>query len=347
MARIDVTVRGAGIFGLSVAYACLQSGARVRVVDPHGPGAGASGGLVGALAPHVPEGWNPKKAFQFESLILSRSFWPEVEALSGLASGYAATGRLQPLADARAVELARAREAGAAELWEGKAAWQVIPAAEAGAWVPPSPSGVLVRDTLTARLHPAQAVASLAAAVQALGGEVVREAGDEGAVVWATGAAGLETLSRELGRNVGTGVKGQAAVLDLDVRDAPQLFVDGLHVVPHGDGTTAVGSTSERDYADPSATDAALDDVVARARAAVPALAEPRVLHRWAGVRPRAKSRAPMLGAWPDRPGHFIANGGFKIGFGIAPLAGQVMADLVLEGRGRIPEGFGVAASLR
>ena len=23
-------------------------------------------------------------------------------------------------------------------------------------------------------------------------------------------------------------------------------------------------------------------------------------------------------GAWPDRPGHFIANGGFKIGFGMA-----------------------------
>ena len=36
--------------------------------------------------------------------------------------------------------------------------------------------------------------------------------------------------------------------------------------------------------------------------------------YRWAGLRPRARSRAPMLGAWPGRPGHFIANGGFKIG---------------------------------
>ncbi|MDP5364989.1 MAG: FAD-dependent oxidoreductase, partial [Paracoccaceae bacterium] len=67
MAMADVTVLGAGIFGLSVAWACVQRGARVRVIDPHGPGAGSSGGIVGALAPHVPEQWNDKKAFQFDS----------------------------------------------------------------------------------------------------------------------------------------------------------------------------------------------------------------------------------------------------------------------------------------
>ena len=32
MARVDVTVRGGGIFGLSIAWACLQRGARVRVI---------------------------------------------------------------------------------------------------------------------------------------------------------------------------------------------------------------------------------------------------------------------------------------------------------------------------
>ena len=78
----------------------------------------------------------------------------------------------------------------------------------------------------------------------------------------------------------------------------------------------------------------------------MPALAEAPVIARWAGVRPRARSRAPMLGAWPDRPGHFIANGGFKIGFGMAPKVAQVMADLVLEGLAEIPDGFRVEASL-
>ena len=46
----DVTVRGAGVFGLSVAWACARRGAKVRVIDPFGPAAGASGGIVGALA---------------------------------------------------------------------------------------------------------------------------------------------------------------------------------------------------------------------------------------------------------------------------------------------------------
>ena len=77
MAASEVTVRGAGIFGLSIAYACLSQGARVHVIDPHGPGAGASGGLVGALAPHVPENWNAKKAFQLRALLMAEAFWAE------------------------------------------------------------------------------------------------------------------------------------------------------------------------------------------------------------------------------------------------------------------------------
>jgi glycine/D-amino acid oxidase-like deaminating enzyme len=54
-----------------------------------------------------------------------------------------------------------------------------------------------------------------------------------------------------------------------------------------------------------------------------------------------------MLGAWPGRPGHFVANGGFKIGFGMAPKMAEVMVDLVLDGRDAIPAGFRVEASLR
>lgn len=68
---VDITVRGAGVLGLSIAWACVLRGARVQVVDPFGPAAGSSGGLVGALAPHVPENWNPKKAFQLESLLMA------------------------------------------------------------------------------------------------------------------------------------------------------------------------------------------------------------------------------------------------------------------------------------
>src|SRR6056297_3598152 len=121
MTMADVTVRGAGIFGLSVAWACARRGARVQVIDPAGPGAGASGGVVGALAPHVPENWNDKKAFQFDALVMADAFWAEVEQVSGVTAGYGRTGRLQPLADDRAIALAEARASEAAVLWQGRA----------------------------------------------------------------------------------------------------------------------------------------------------------------------------------------------------------------------------------
>ncbi|SDO89268.1 Glycine/D-amino acid oxidase [Lutimaribacter pacificus] len=337
---VDVTVRGAGIFGLSIAWACMERGASVRVVDPHGPGAGSSGGLVGALAPHVPENWNDKKAFQLDSLLMAETFWAGVAAAGGADPGYARTGRLQPVMDARGLELAQERAKGAQALWQNRAVWEVKRAVSVGDWAPTSPSGWLIHDTLSARMHPRRACAALVAALQARGAGIVAEAADEGVVIWATGVAGLEAISRATGTTFGNGVKGQAALLRLDRRDAPQLFADGVHIVPHADGTVAVGSTSERDYDAPGTTDAQLDTVLDKARAAVPALRDAPVIERWAGVRPRSKSRAPVLGVHPLRPGQFIANGGFKIGFGMAPKVAQVMADLVLDGVDAIPDGF-------
>jgi glycine oxidase len=343
MARPDVTVRGAGIFGLSIAWACLQRGARVRVIETAHPGAGSSGGLVGALSPHVPEAWNVKKAFQLESLLMAGSFWAEVEAASGLLSGYARAGRLQPLADDTAIVAARRRAEEAQVLWQGTATWQVI-AATGSEWEPQSPSGWLVEDTLSARLSPRMALAALVSALKAGGAAMGGE--ETGAVIHATGVTGLADLSSALGVTVGSRVKGQALAVRFDASNAPQLFVDGLHIVPHADGTVAIGSTSETSWIT-NQPDAKVDGLLEKAVAAVPALNGAEVTARWAGIRPKAASRAPVLGAWPGRPGQFIANGGFKIGFGMAPKVAQVMADLVLDGRDSIPAEFGVEALLQ
>ncbi len=346
MATVDVTIRGAGIFGLSVAWACVRRGARVRVVDPGGVGAGASGGVVGALAPHVPENWNVKKAFQLESLLMAGPFWAGVEAVSGVSSGYARTGRLQPVVDEAGLALARARTETAAGLWKDQAVWEVI-GAEEPAWAPLSPTGYLIRDTLSALIHPRRACESLAAALDARGCPVLEEAEEAGQVVHATGWAGLTELSEALSSPVGVGVKGQAVLLrHAAPPDARQLFADDLHIVPHADGTVAVGSTTEREFDAPDTVDGASDALIERAIEHVPILHGAAVVSRWAGVRPRARSRAPMLGPWPGRAGHFIANGGFKIGFGMAPKVAEIMADLVLEGRDGIPDDFRVEANL-
>ena len=345
MATAEVTVYGAGIFGLSVAYACALRGARVTVIDPNGVAAGSSGGLVGALAPHVPEQWNDKKAFQFDSLMMQGTFWAEVADRSGMETGYARSGRLQPLADDAAIALAQARGQGAKTLWQGRADWTVI-VAPAGNWVPPSPSGKVIYDTLAGLIHPRQATRALAQAFRSLGGQIVASGDPAGQVVWATGWRGLVDMTAQHHRQVGNGVKGQAALLKYDSGGAPQLFADALHIVPHLDGTVAIGSTTEREFDDPNTPDDKLEDVVARARAAFPVLQAAPVIERWAGVRPRSRTRAPMLGAHPFQSGAFVANGGFKIGFGMAPKVGQVMANLILEGIDDIPAGFRAEANL-
>ncbi|MDV7144875.1 FAD-binding oxidoreductase [Tropicimonas sp. TH_r6] len=340
-------MRGAGIFGLACAWEMQRRGAKIRVIDTKGVFSGCSGGIVGALAPHVPERWNPKKQFQFEALIRAESFWADIAAASGMETGYARTGRLQPILDEEGLTRARERGEEAKTLWQGKADWNVVRAEEFGDWAPASPSGWLIHETLSARLHPRQAGSALAAAFEAAGGEIlIGEAENEGRTLWATGAAGLADLSEDLGKKVGAPIKGQAALLKLDNPDAPQYLAESTHGIPHYDGTLAIGSTTEREYDDPFSIDAQIDEVVARAKLACPALADAPVIDRWAGLRPRSRTRAPMLGPWPGREGQFVANGGFKIGFGISAMVAKTMADLILDGGDQIPERFRVEDNL-
>ncbi|WP_339912952.1 NAD(P)/FAD-dependent oxidoreductase, partial [Sulfitobacter litoralis] len=272
-------------------------------------------------------------------------FWQEVEQAGGGNAGYARNGRLQPVADDAALALAQQRTETAEALWQGQATWSVIRATDTQ-WQPDSPTGWLIYDTLSGLIHPRRACDALVRALAAKGVTVQAEGADRGQVLWATGVAGLEQMTANHTRLVGAGVKGQAALLQYDAGGLPQLFAGGVHMIPHSDGTVAIGSTTERNYSTPDQTDAQLDDVIAAARAAVPVLRDAPVITRWAGVRPRSRSRAPMLGPLPDAPGYFVANGGFKIGFGMAPKVAEVMADLMLEGRDIIPDGFRVEDNL-
>ena len=346
MATADVTILGAGVFGLSIAFCCSLRGARVRVIDPAGVAAGASGGFVGALAPHTPDLWLPKKQFQLESLLYSRSFWPEVEANSNMMTGFSNHGRLQPINEERLVALALSRISDAEQNWGDKAKWEVVSANQVGDWAPPSVTGQLIYDTLSAHIHPLKATYALARAVENLGGVITPAGARQGIIIDARGWQGLIDISETLKQEVGNGVKGQAALLDFYSPGKPQLFSDGLHIVPHLDGTVGIGSTSERYFKSPTNTDEQLDDLIAKAKKLFPVLKDAPVISRWAGVRPRAFTRAPMLGQHPVNQDWFIANGGFKIGFGMAPKIGQVMADLVLDGVDNIPNDFRASASL-
>lgn len=330
----QITVMGAGVAGLALAWELARRGAPVRVLEAAHPGAGASGGVVGALAPHAPDGWTPAKALQLQALQMAPAFWADVAATGGTDPGFARTGRVQPLTDAAAIARAEARAVEAAQHWGSAFTWSVRRAAD----IPGLRlnCGYVAHDTLTARIAPRRAVAALVSALAAH--KIAVEPGHEPpgsaeTVVWATGAAGLTATG------LGGPEKGQAALLAAGLHGAPVVTAPGLYVVPHADGTVAVGSTSERGVTG-TGTDAQLDALIQQARTLCPDLADAPVIERWAGLRPRAASRQPVLGPLPGQPGHFILNGGFKTGFALAPLMAAIMADLLLHGTDRIPPGW-------
>jgi glycine/D-amino acid oxidase-like deaminating enzyme len=358
----DVLVVGAGIFGLACARACLARGLSVIVADRDGPGAGASGGLVGALSPHPPERWNCKKAFQHDALHGAEAWWQAVAREGGVDPGFRRCGRLIPLATPAARDLALARAEGALRHWP-EARWTIVAPDHLPGWLDPAttPFGA-VWETLSARLHPRRAVAALAAAVTARGGAIRtgwqaeevsagRVGFDRGTltartVVLAAGTGAFPLIAALTGRTLGQGVKGQAALLAAEARDCPMIYTDGLYIVPHAEGTVAVGSTSETAFADAQATDARLDALIDRARRISPALRDAPVLERWAGLRPRAPRPDPMLGPLPGDPQVLAATGGFKTGFGLAPAVGAALAAMAAGETPPLPPGFTVAEHL-
>ncbi|MEM9779547.1 MAG: FAD-binding oxidoreductase [Pseudomonadota bacterium] len=354
----DVLVVGAGIFGLSVAWAAHYRGLRVRVLEADRIASGASGGVVGALSPHVPDQWNPKKQFQFEALSTAARHWAEVDRISGLTSGYGRTGRLMPLPSAEAAGRAAARAADATQNWGTVARWETV--AGHSLIAPAQAPHGLIHETLSARLFPRAACLSLAQALRELGveisehtqitrvaqGRVETSAGPIAAdqIVLAAGVPGFALMAPLLGQSTGVGVKGQAALLKAALPpDTPIFFHDGLYVIPHAEGMVAVGSTSENRFDDATTTDQQLDTLLARAAVLCPALTGAEVIQRWAGVRPKARRRDPMLGPVPGHPGVFAATGAFKIGFGIAHKVGESLADMLTGQPPDLPPSFAVA----
>ncbi len=355
----DVAVIGAGVFGLACALACARSGRSVIVLERARPGAGASGGPVGALAPHPPDRWSAKKAFQFEALLAAEAFWADVAAIGGGVPGYRRLGRIIPLRDERERALAAIRATGAATHWSGRARWSVLDGEALPDWIDPdaAPCGA-VRETLSARLNPRAAVAALEAAVAASGGEMrlaaaeaidggrVRLAGGDavraGVVVVAAGEGSARLLGSAAAPAMGRGVKGQAALVEPGPGGVPpeMLYCDGLYVVPQPGGVAAVGSTSETAWSDPPSVDAGLEALIARAGRICPSLAGARVIERWAGVRPRGALPEPVAGAAPGMEGVLIAGGGYRTGFTVAPQVGRLVAGMIAGEHPIPPDAF-------
>ena len=371
--RYDLLIIGGGVMGLWAAVKAERLGIRTLLLDAVRPASGASGGLLGALMAHMPDQWNDKKQFQLEALIALESEVAALEAETGLSCGYRRSGRLIPLPKPHLLPLAERRAPAAAENWRSGGrcfSWTVRDTSPDPLWLSPDAcSAGVIEDTLAARISPRALTAALVAAIDAgrhvqrvdglsvrrlQPGEAELSDGRRMAFGHAIVAAGtgsfdlLAQLGAPLARPLGSAVKGQAALLEADVDPAlPIIFLNGLYVVPHEDGRIAIGSTSEDEFDDPRSTDHRLDALLARAREVSPKLQDARVVERWAGVRPKAIDREPMVGPHPDAPQVIALTGGFKVSFGIA----HRLADAALGPLGGrdvlLPDGFEMSHHLQ
>jgi glycine/D-amino acid oxidase-like deaminating enzyme len=340
----DVVIAGAGIFGLSIAYAAIKSGLSVTVLEKASVGAGSSGGVLGALMPHMPARWNPKKEFQFQALLSLESHIRQLEAETGLDCHYNRCGRILPLTTTDKLDhhLERAEESRLR--WrpeETGFSYTVEPAGSRSDWLSAAaaPFGI-VYETLAARVSPRGYLAALAGFVRKNGNLVegtevtgyddesgtVRLAGAQGTIrtrqfVIAGGFAAFDLMETLTGEHIGRGEKGQALLLEgRGLEDQPAIYCDGLYVVPHGNGTVAVGSTSDKDFQDDAPSPARSRELIDRAAAFCPQLTGRAVISDWAGIRPRCHKRDPLAGRLPGYRTAYAATGGFKISFGIAHL---------------------------
>ena len=364
----DLLIIGGGIMGLWAGVMAERAGLRTLLVERKAIGAGASGGVLGALMPHMPDRWNAKKQFQFDALISLETEIATLEAATGLSAGYRRCGRLMPLAKPHLRTIALRHEQDALVNWRAgdrQFHWHVCDRSPGEGWLNSAfaESGV-VFDTLAARVAPRPFLAMLSASLRRSelvrieeGRALVRIDPVAGRADFADGSteafgdcviangvdafAFLDGLVSAPGSS-GTGVKGQAALLKADIDPSlPVVFTDGLYIVPHENGMVAVGSTSENTFDAPFSTDGQLDALLARAEDLVPGIRNAPIIERWAGLRPKAIGRDPMAGRHPDHQRIHTLTGGFKISFGIAHrLASTVITEICGKTDNSLPASF-------
>jgi glycine oxidase len=349
---VNITVVGAGVVGCAVAFELASRGAKVQLIDPRGPGRGATGASAGILAPLV-EGHSPSLLrLGTCSVALWDDFIRRVRTESGQPVEYERSGTLHvALDDAQAADVSNlARSLEAADVPH-----TVLDARDAAALEPG-----LTERTAMALLVPGHGYVGPAPLIDAL----VRAATARGVSIVQARATNLDDIrsdaiviaagswSAELVKTPQAFVKpirGQLLSLSMDRRPATRvIWGTDCYIVPWKDGTVLVGATVEDVGFDERTTTAGLRGLLNAAVALMPELEQAQFREARAGLRPKTADELPAIGRSSTMPHVFYATGHYRNGVLLAPLTASLIADLVLDGRERPeladvrPERFGL-----
>jgi glycine/D-amino acid oxidase-like deaminating enzyme len=128
-------------------------------------------------------------------------------------------------------------------------------------------------------------------------------------------------------------VKGQMLCLIMNPRNLLKYVVrtSDVYLIPRSDGRLLVGATVEEAGFDKHTDVPTIQRLHRAALDLVPILKDAKIHEDWAGLRPGTPDALPIVGATPV-PNYYVATGHFRDGILLAPITGQVLAD-VIEGR--------------
>lgn len=132
-------------------------------------------------------------------------------------------------------------------------------------------------------------------------------------------------------------VKGQIVLLET-MPPLIQRTIDGLgiYIVPRADGKILLGATVEFVGYDKIPSVDGVKQMIDAGVVIAPELAQSTFVQTWAGLRPYYKN-GPCLGYLPGYDNVVLASGHFKNGILLAPITGQLIAELLTTGQPSLP----------
>ena len=335
----EVIVVGGGLIGLAVSAALAERGVEVTLVGEHRPGE-ASPAAAGMLAPSVERA--PGPAHQFG--IAARDRYPSyVEFLAertGVKIPLNRLGILQVAFNEKGIKGLKKSALPASRWLDAKELQHFEPAlphalgamfnAQDGAV-----DNVVLLEALNKFCSTNKWIERFDGAVKSV------KPGDKSCTVSMTSGEERNAPRVVFAAGAWTG-KISGARLAKSVRPARGQLVSysstplrhvaygpSGYVVPRGNVTIA-GSTMEDVGFDPTTTEAGIKKVRAAAEEICPVLAS-STTQAWAGLRPVTPDLLPMIGLDPKHPSLIYACGHSRNGVLMAPLTGDLIADLVTE----------------
>jgi glycine/D-amino acid oxidase-like deaminating enzyme len=102
-----------------------------------------------------------------------------------------------------------------------------------------------------------------------------------------------------------------------------------FNLQPRATGQILLGSSRELAGWDARLNHALVSRMIARALAFLPRLGAAKALRSWVGFRPATPDHLPLIGAWPEVPGLWIAGGHEGLGITTSLATGRLLADLI------------------